>query len=323
MTRDLNDTLVFVKVVQHGSITAAARVLDLPKTTVSRKLRTLEDRLGARLLNRTTRRLALTEAGTVYYEHSRKIAAELEEAESAVHQLEGNPRGWLCVTAPYSLGTGLLAPFLHEFRARYPEVRVEVVLSNDVLDLVHEGIDVALRIGDLPDSTLIARRLVNWPTRVFASEGYLARFGEPLLPEDLTHHQALAHPLHRNNHGYRWRLNDGNEEREFEVTPVVVANDPEMLLPLLAADQGLMLAPEVIVRCYAGGAGGARVRPVLDAWRGPDMGLSAVYVGGRVLSPKVRAFVDFVAEQLHIQCMSVECSALDATCEAPMAGGGV
>jgi LysR family transcriptional regulator, regulator for bpeEF and oprC len=320
MQRDLNDTLVFVKVVQHGSITAAARALDLPKTTVSRKLRTLEDRLGARLLNRTTRRLALTEAGTVYFEHSRKIATELEEAESAVHQLEGNPRGWLCVTAPYSLGTGLLAPMLHEFRARYPEVHVEIVLSNDILDLVSEGIDVALRIGVLPDSALIARRLATWPTQVFATDGYLARFGEPLVPEDLADHHALALPTHRNSHGYRWRLSDGNGEREFEVKPVVVANDPEMLLPLLAADQGLMLVSEMMLRCYLREAS---VRPVLGSWRGPEVTMSAVYVGGRVLSPKVRAFVDFVVEHMQIQCMSVECTALDAGCDVPAAEAGV
>jgi LysR family transcriptional regulator, regulator for bpeEF and oprC len=316
MQRDLNDTLVFVKVVQHGSITAAARALDLPKTTVSRKLRALEDRLGARLLNRTTRSLALTEAGTVYFEHSRKIATELEEAESAVHQLEGDPRGWLSVTAPYSLGTGLLAPILHEFRARYPDVHVEIVLSNDILDLVSEGIDVALRIGDLPDSTLVARRLVTWPTQVFATEGYLTRFGEPLMPEDLSEHQALALPTHRNSHGFRWRLDDGNGERDFEVKPVVVANDPEMLLPLLAADQGLMLVSEMMINCYLRGAS---VRPVLNAWRGPEVTLSAVYVGGRVLSPRVRAFVDFVSEQMHMRCMSVACTALGTDCDAPAA----
>lgn len=317
MQRDLNDTLVFVKVVQHGSITAAARALDLPKTTVSRRLRTLEERLGARLLNRTTRRLALTEAGTVYFEHSRRIATDLETAESAVHQLEGNPRGWLRVTAPYSLGTGLLAPILHEFRARHPDVQVDIILSNDVLDLVHEEIDVALRIGDLPDSTLIARRLVTWPTQVFASAGYLERCGEPETPEDLCHHQALLLSRHRNGHNHRWQLSDDREEREFEVKPVVIANDPEMLLPLLAADQGLMLASEIMVRCYLRGA---PVRPVLTRWHGPEIPLSAVYVGGRVLSPKVRAFVDFVAEHIQLQCQSVECAAqAGCCCELPVA----
>jgi DNA-binding transcriptional LysR family regulator len=301
MQRDLNDTLIFVKVVQHGSITAAARALDLPKTTVSRKLRALEDRLGARLLNRTTRRLALTEAGTIYFEHSKRIATDLEAAESAVHQLEGNPRGWLRVTAPYSLGTGLLAPILHEFRAHYPDVQVDIVLSNDLLDLVQDEIDVALRIGRLPDSTLVARQLTTWPTRVFASEGYLARHGEPLVPEDLRDHQALVLARHKNGHNHLWPLSDGGEEREFEVKPVVIANDPEMLMPLLAADQGLMLASEIMVRCYLHGA---RVRPVLAAWHGPEIPLSAVYVGGRALSPKVRAFVDFVAGHIDARSTS-------------------
>ena len=303
MQRDLNDTLVFVKVVQHGSLTAAARALDLPKTTVSRKLRALEDRLGARLLNRTTRRLALTEAGTIYFEHSKRIATDLEAAESAVHQLEGNPRGWLRVTAPYSLGTGLLAPILHEFRARHPDVQVDIVLSNDILDLVQNEIDVALRIGRLPDSTLVARQLTTWPTRVFASEGYLARHGEPLVPDDLRDHQALVLTRHKNGHNHLWPLSDGHEEREFEVKPVVISNDPEMLMPLLAADQGLMLVSEIMVRCYLHGA---RVRPVLAAWHGPEIPLSAVYVGGRVLSPKVRAFVDFVAGHIDAQCASIK-----------------
>lgn len=304
MQRDLNDTLIFVKVVEQGSFTAAARALGIPKTTVSRKLRELEDRLGARLLNRTTRRLALTEAGTVYYEHSRRIAGELDEAESAVHQLEGAPRGWLRVTAPYSLGTGMLGPVLHQFRERYPDVRVDIVLSNDFLDLVAEEIDVALRIGELPDSTLIARRLATWRTQVFASEGYLARFGEPLLPEDLKDHHALVIAKHRNNQGYKWPLSDGGRAQEFEVKPVAVANDPEMLLPLLAADQGLMLGSELMIRCCLQAA---NVRRVLGSWHGPDVTLNAVYVGGRVLSPKVRAFVDFVAEDVHVKCRSMEC----------------
>lgn len=204
---------------------------------------------------------------------------------------------------------------LHEFRARYPDVQVEVVLSNEILDLVSEGIDVALRIGELPDSTLVARRLVTWPTRVFAGEGYLARFGEPGEPGDLANHQALALRPHRNSHGYRWWLSDGQADTEYEINPVVVANDPEMLMPLLIADQGLMLATEMMVRCYAGGG---HVRPVLDTWRGPEVTLSAVYVGGRVLSPKVRAFVDFVAEHIHAQCSTVECTCVERCPEMPV-----
>ena len=162
MARDLNDTLVFVKVVEQGSFIAAAKTLRLPKTTVSRKVQELETRLGAQLLHRTTRKLGLTEAGNVYYEHSQRIARELDEAESAVTQLQGGPRGWLRITAPYSLGIERIAPLLGEFHARHPEVRVEMLLSNEPLDLIDREIDVALRVGNLPDSNLIARRLASF-----------------------------------------------------------------------------------------------------------------------------------------------------------------
>src|SRR3546814_7443985 len=159
MARDLNDTLVFVKVVEQGRFIAAARTLRLPKTTVSRKVQELEARLGAQLLHRTTRKLGLTEAGNVYYEHSQRIARELDEAESAVSQLQGGPRGWLRVTAPYSLGIERIAPLLGEFHARHAEVRVEMMLSNEQVELNDKEIDVALRLGRLPDSNLVVRKL--------------------------------------------------------------------------------------------------------------------------------------------------------------------
>lgn len=304
MQHDLNDTLVFVKVVDQGSFTSAARALGLPKTTVSRRLSSLEARLGARLLNRTTRRLSLTEAGTLYYEHSRRIAGELEEAENAVHQLEGSPRGLLRITAPYSLGTAVLAPILNRFRERYPEVRLDIMLSNELVDLVAGEIDVALRIGNLPDSALKARLLASWPAYVFASESYLARFGEPLVPEDLQDHHALVLPRHRRNHdGYAWTLIDRERQADFAVNAVAVANDPELLVSLLSAGQGLMLTSDLIVRCCQT----RNVRRVLGSWRGMDVRLNAVYVGGPVLSPKVRAFVDFVAAHMAVQCGGAEC----------------
>ena len=164
----------------------------LPKTTVSRKVQDLETRLGAQLLHRTTRKLGLTEAGNIYFEHCQRIARELDEAESAVGQLQSGPRGWLRVTAPYSLGTTWIAPLLGEFHARHPEVRVELLLSNEPLDLIAKEIDVALRVGDLPDSNLVARKLAIFRTQVYASPAYIERHGEPLHPDDLQHHRALA-----------------------------------------------------------------------------------------------------------------------------------
>jgi DNA-binding transcriptional LysR family regulator len=300
MNRDLNDTLIFVKVVEHGSFTGAARALGLPKTTVSRKLRDLETRLGARLLNRTTRRLALTEAGTVYFDHSKRIAGQLDEAESAVHQLEGSPRGWLRVTAPYTLSESTLTPLLLEFRELYPDVHLDVTLSNDLLDLLENEIDVALRVGPLADSTLVARRLALYAHQIYASERYLARYGEPVDPEDLQHHRALVAPKHRRGQKYCWQLDDGQRQEEFEVKPVLVANDPFVGLAMLGAGEGLMLANEVMVKYRTQFPD---VRRVLAAWTGPDVELNAVFPGGRVLSPKVRVFVDFMAEKMEMQCV--------------------
>src|SRR4026207_363383 len=190
MSRDLTDTLVFVKVVEHGSFISAARALRLPKTTVSRKVQDRETRLGAQLLHRTTRKLGLTEAGNIYFEHSQRISRELDEAESAVSELQGGPRGWLRLTAPYSLGITWIAPLLGEFRARHPEVRVDRVLSNESLDLIDKEIDVALRVGNLPDSGLVARRLTVFRTQVYASPIYLARPAEPRPPD--RHHADPA-----------------------------------------------------------------------------------------------------------------------------------
>jgi len=296
MTRDLNDTLVFVKVVELGSFIAAAKALRLPKTTVSRKVQDLETRLGAQLLHRTTRKLGLTEAGNVYYEHCQRIARELDEAESAVGQLSSGPRGWLRVTAPYSLGTTWIAPLLGEFHARHPEVRVELVLSNDALDLIASEIDLALRIGNLPDSNLVARKLSVFRTAVYATPSYIERFGEPLHPDDLVHHRALAMTKNRNNNFFQWTLSDGESTRDYAIDPIVLANDPAALRGALLGGEGLMLTSDVMIRAYAEQG---LVQRVLGGWRGLDYDFNAVFPRGQVTSPKVRAFVDFLVERLN------------------------
>lgn len=296
MPHDLNETIIFVKVIEQGSFTSAARALRVPKATVSRKVRELEERLGTRLINRTTRRLALTEAGTVYYEHSRRVAEDLDVAEDAVHQLEGEPRGWLRITAPYAFGVAILAPMMLDFRARYPDIHLDMVLSNERLDLVADEIDVAIRFGDLADSSMVARRLATYPSRVYASESYLARHGEPLDPHDLQNHLALVHANQRHGRRYVWSLTKGTSEVEFEVHPVVVANDPWPLLSMLSGGQGLMLATPAMVMCCEKATA---TRPILNQWAGPDVSLNALFLGGRPLSPKVRAFVDFVAERME------------------------
>ena len=307
MTRDLNDTLIFVKVVEHGSFVAAAKALRLPKTTVSRKVQDLETRLGAQLLHRTTRKLGLTEAGNVYFEHSQRIARSLDEAEHAVGQLQGGPRGWLRVTAPYSIGITWIAPLLGEFHARHPEVRIELLLNNESLDLISGEIDVALRIGKLPDSTLAARKLADFRTQIYASPLYLERFGEPLHPDDLVHHRALAMPKSMRSGGdYAWMLSDGQRSSEYPIDPILVANDPAALKGALICGEGLMLSSEVAVK---GLVELGHARRVLAGWVGPEYEFSAVFPRGQVASPKVRAFVDFLVERLNFEAdyMQVMC----------------
>jgi DNA-binding transcriptional LysR family regulator len=297
MSRDLNDTLIFAKVVEHGSFISAARALRLPKTTVSRKIQELESRLGAQLLHRTTRKLGLTEAGNIYFEHSQRIARELDDAESAIGQLQGGPRGWLRVTAPYSFAISRITPLFGEFQARYPEVRVEMVLTNEPLDLIDKEIDVALRVGSLQDSNLVARRLGVFRSQVYASPRYLERHGEPVHPDDLQHHRTLGmNKYGTNNNGYWWPLNDGSKTTDFRISPVLVANDPAALHPALVSGEGLMLTADVMVKAYAEQG---YIRRVLAGWTGPSVAMNAVFPRGHGKSPKVRAFVDFLIERVN------------------------
>ncbi|KAA8918227.1 LysR substrate-binding domain-containing protein [Xanthomonas sacchari] len=316
MSHDLNDTLIFVKVVEQGSFIAAANALGLPKTTVSRKVQDLEARLGARLLHRTTRRLGLTEAGAVYHEHCQRIARELEEAESAVGQLQAGPRGWLRFSVPYSAGISWVAPILGEFHRQHPEVRLEMIMTSDKVDPIAEGVDVALHMGTLPDSTMVARKLATFRTQVFASPYYIERHGEPLHPDDLQHHRTLALSNGRGG-GTRlcWPLRNGKQSGEFLVQPILLANDSAALIGGLVCGEGLVLASDATIKPLIEAG---KARRVLGGWVGPDLDFNAVFPGGRMLSPKVRAFVDFLVDKLNfdVSYMMAQCPAKLATQQA-------
>jgi DNA-binding transcriptional LysR family regulator len=265
-----------------------------------------ETRLGAQLLHRTTRKLGLTEAGNVYFEHSQRIARDLNEAESAVGQLQAGPRGWLRFTAPYSIGIDKIAPLLGEFHKRHPEVRIEMLLSNEPLDLIGSEIDVALRVGVLPDSTLVARKLGSLNTQVFAGTAYIARYGEPLHPDELQYHRTLAMQKNRHGNGYQWSLDDGTGKRNFQINPILVANDPAALKGALLCGEGVMVGADVMVRPFVEQG---LVKRVLAGWTGGEYELNAVFPRGHAQSPKVRAFVDFLLERLNldIDYMSAHC----------------
>jgi DNA-binding transcriptional LysR family regulator len=181
-----------------------------------------------------------------------------------------------------------------------------MVLSNEPLDLIAKEIDVALRVGNLPDSNLVARKLSVFRTQIYASPAYIERHGEPLHPDDLQHHRALAMQKARHNGNYLWTLNDGKREADFIIDPIIVANDPAALRGALLCGEGLMMVSEVMIKAYAEQG---LVQRVLGGWRGPDYDFSAVFPRGQVQSPKVRAFVDFLVERLNFDAdyMQVLC----------------
>lgn len=305
MLRDFSDTVAFVKVVQEGSFTAAARVLKTPKTRISRKVQELERRLQAQLLNRTTRRLKLTEAGAVYFHHCEDMVKDLEEAENAVAELQRHPRGWLRITAPRGFANHVLTPVLSEFRRFYPEVYIQLFLGEEVIDLVAKEVDLAFRVwkGPLPDSTLTARRLGELPIGIYAAPAYLERAGVPQHPSDLAQHACLVTQLFFDRPVLEWPLSNGGKESDFPVRPVVVASDLEGLHDFLLAGEGLQLTLHMNV---AKDVAAGRLVRVLPEWEGPEAAVYALRPGGRVQSPKVKAFLDFLIPRLSLMTVDVE-----------------
>jgi DNA-binding transcriptional LysR family regulator len=280
----------FVRVVEGRSFSMAARALGLTRSAVSRQIAGLEDRLGARLLNRTTRRLSVTEAGAVYYERCARILAEVEAAERAVMDLDEAPRGLLRVNAPMSFGLGHLGPALAEFAAAHPALKVELTLDDRVIDLVGEGYDMAIRIADLPPSALVARRLAVSRRILCAAPAYLARAGIPARPEELTRHACLSYTYLATGNDWRFRGPDG--PITVRIDGAISANNGDVLRHMALAGLGIILAPTFIVGDDL--RSGALV-PLLSQWTEADTGIFAVYPHSRHLSPKVRAFVDFLA----------------------------
>ncbi len=288
----LSEMAVFARLVDAGSFTGAAKALGISKSAVSKQIARLEDRLAVRLLHRTTRRLALTEVGRVFYDHCARLLVEAETAEAAVANLRAAPRGVLKVNSPMSFGTLHIAPAIPDFLARYPEMQVEMVMSDRMVDLLAEGFDVGVRIGHLPDSSLIARRLAPSRRVVCGAPEYLARCGRPKHPDDLIRHNCLRYTYSAANGDWYF---DGPDGRiDVRVQGTLAANNGEALRAAALAGLGLIVSPTFIVGpdLLAG-----RLEAVLTRYCGDDSALYAVYPHKRHLSAKVRAFVDFLAER--------------------------
>lgn len=281
----------FVRVGESGSFSEAARRLRTSKSAVSRQVSALEAELGARLLHRTTRSLTLTEAGRDYLERASRVLADLAEANQSVTKLQAAPRGKLRVNAPMSFGFLHLAPAIPDFLARCPEVEIDMVMNDRFVDLVDEGFDVAVRIGHLADSSLVARRLAPIRRAVCASPAYLKARGAPGSPDQLKEHACLCYSNVSLTH--EWRFIDVHGRPwPVDVKGPLTANNGDAIRAAALGGIGLAYLPSFIVGedLKAG-----TLETVLDPFVPQDMTLNAVYPHARHLSPKVRAFVDFLA----------------------------
>jgi DNA-binding transcriptional LysR family regulator len=286
------DLRVFASIADLGGITAAARKLGLTKSTVSRELAALEDRLGSRLVQRTTRRLSLTETGELLAGYARRIVEDMDAAEAAIEATHESPRGELRVSVPFSVLRYLMAPRMAEFRARYPDIRLSIDASTRIVDLVEEGIDVVIRIGDLPTSSLVARRLATVPQIFVASPDYLSRRGRPAAPADLSSHDIIS--LGREAIPSLWTLESDTAARAVvPVTPVVAIHEPGLVLDLAVRGLGIAPAPELYARAAL--QAGDLIQVLAD-YRFGLTPIHAVYPSRRILAPKVKAFVEFAVE---------------------------
>jgi DNA-binding transcriptional LysR family regulator len=285
----------FVNVVDNGGFTEAARKMGMSKSAISKNVSALETRLAVRLLNRTTRRVSPTEVGLAYYDRARGVLNDANDADSMVTSMQQSPRGSLRISVPVSFGIGQLSGLVAKFLCTYRDVDINMVLDDRFVELIAEGFDLAIRIGVLEDSSLMARKLAEARLVLVGSPGYLERNGAPSSIDDLTNH----HLLHYSNTstGNFWRLRSASgEERQVRVGGRLTVNNGESLLKAAEADLGLTLVPTFII----GNAieEGRLVRVLTECLPDP-LGIYAVYPPGPFPQPKLRAFIDFLVDHFR------------------------
>jgi DNA-binding transcriptional LysR family regulator len=282
----------FTKVVEHSSFSAAAREMRLSRSAVSKYVIDLEQELGVQLLNRTTRSASPTDNGRLYYERCIAILSEIEEADLAASHLQAEPRGLLRVNAPMSFGTLHLGCAIAEFMGRCPELQIELVLSDEQLDTVQEGFDVTIRIADLRNSSLIARKVVPARRVLCASPAYLRRRRMPRHPKDLRQHACLSYGHLAT--GAQWKLTGKDGDHWLQVRWKLCTNNAEVLRDAAVAGRGIALLPTFIA---GPDLRSGRLKAILAAYRPPELWVCALYPPSRHLSMKVRVFIDFLVER--------------------------
>lgn len=282
----------FVAVAETESFTAAAERLDLSRAMASKHIQALEDRLGVKLLERTTRRVRLTDAGRRYLERARRLLHDLEVADTEARGERLAPAGLLRINGPVSFSQAHLAAAIAPFLSRYPELSVDLTVNDRVVDLLEEGYDVAVRIGRLADSTLVARRLAPVALHLAASPDYLARHGVPRHPDDLADHACLTYAY--SSEGLIWRFTDGaGGEAAVRPRGHMSGNNGDVLTEAAAAGAGIVQQPDFVLGPYF--AAGTLV-PLLPGWHPPDLAVHAVHHQTRHVSAKIRVFIDYLAE---------------------------
>jgi DNA-binding transcriptional LysR family regulator len=289
----LTGMAVFAKVVDAGSFAAAARHFGMSPAMATTHVQTLEKRLGVRLLNRTTRRVSATEVGQNFYERCLRILSDLEEAEGAAGELQSAPRGLLRVTAPVSFGTRKLTPAIADYLVSYPDVSIDLSLDDPYLDLLEKRFDLAIRLGHLADSSLIARKLCTPATILCASPGYLEKNGAPRTPCDLIGHNCLVYTYATPQSVWNFVDQNGKED-VVRISGRFRADSGDALLALALRDGGVVLGPDYLVDddLKAG-----RLIRLLPEYVTPETAVHAVYPHGRHLSAKTRTFIDFLASR--------------------------
>ncbi|WP_342131559.1 LysR family transcriptional regulator [Hydrogenophaga sp. OTU3427] len=292
---DPNDLLIFASVAELGSFSRAAEKLGWPKSTVSRRLAGLEQRLGERLLLRTTRRQTLTEFGRELLEHARQVALEVEAVAALSERRQAAPSGRLRVSMPSDIANVLLAESLAAFAAMFPGITLDIDLSPRRVDLLGEGFDLALRMGPLPsDGLLAARRLTELSAGLYASPQYLAEFGQPSHPEMLMQHQAVR-MLGGNGEPMPWTLAHGDQRWEGLPPGRVTANSPELLIRLARAGTGIAAVADHFAQPEVRQG---HLRRVLPDWCLPSQTASAVFPGRKLMPAKTRVFIDMLQAAL-------------------------
>lgn len=285
---DLNDMMVFLNVAEQGSFTGAANKIGLPKSNISRKITRLEETLTVKLIERSTRSMHLTEIGQVYFQHCQRIFEEMQSAQQCVENLVSVPKGKIKLCTSVGAGQGLLAKPLAKFSQQYPDIELDLKLINRRVDIVEEGFDLAVRVGESPDSSLISKKLVTIRLALFATPRYLQQHQSIETLQQLSKHQCLF--MSSLNDKAIWPLYYEGKQHDFSFTPQIRADDFNVLKTMVMSDCGIGLFPEYL--CYEELQQGKLVR-VLPNWQGRTIDIYAIYASRKGVTPKIRALLDF------------------------------